>query len=81
MAALGALITSDHVESDGTAENKIAVKNLKLSDKIDRRIVDFSTNHEDLILFLVNDLTQLDYLGKGGLKDKTNLGEFRYDVV
>lgn len=36
---------------------------------------------QDFLTFLVNKLANVPLLGPGGLKDRSGLGEFRYDVV
>ncbi|WP_390477448.1 hypothetical protein [Altererythrobacter sp. MTPC7] len=36
---------------------------------------------EPLLSFLFNDLNQFPFDGVGGIKDRTQLGEFKYDVV
>ncbi|WP_371922225.1 ABC-three component system middle component 5 [Thalassospira sp. GO-4] len=35
----------------------------------------------DLLNFLVSKLAIVPLLGPGGLKDRSGLGEFRYDII
>ena len=40
---------------------------------------DFINTKEDVYSFIINDLSTLHLTGKDGLKDRTNLMEYRYD--
>lgn len=45
------------------------------------KIEAYRREHKELLPFLWNKLAKVPLLGPGGLKDRSGLGEFRYDVV
>ena len=67
----------------GTSPNYLDLKiiNSDLNEKLENDIKNFTDRHKELLSFLIDDLMQLNYLGFGGLKEKTKLEEYRYDDV
>ncbi len=51
------------------------------SRKIAELIREYGNDNRDLLSFLMNKLANVPLLGPGGLKERSGLGEFRYDVV
>lgn len=53
----------------------------RLSDEVEAAVSAEIERATPLLNFLIEDLSQFRFEGVGGIKDRTKLGEFKYDVV
>jgi hypothetical protein len=79
-AAIQTLVMQGILDGDAFGQGKIVRGEQPLSAKLMDRISDANNSQTDLMNFLT-ELDQLPFNGAKGLKDRTGLGEFRYDLV
>lgn len=54
---------------------------VELHSKLSASLRDAITSQSDLLKFLTDGLTQINFSGVGGLKDRTGLFEYKYDII
>jgi hypothetical protein len=78
-AAIHNLIARDLVDAKSYAKKIIARSKAPLPEGLADKIICDPFIKEEWYLFLVNELTLVNFDGKGGLKSRSNLMEYRYD--
>lgn len=58
-----------------------ALRGISLPGKLQERINDINVQQKDLMVFICQMLDEIPFDGTNGLKHRTGLGEYRYDVV
>lgn len=81
LAACSALISEGIADGLQPQFRDLKLTGGKIDEKLATSVNRFLDEKGDLVSFLVNELTLLSYSGVGGLKDRTNLAEYRYDDV
>lgn len=78
-AARSVLLKEGNLVSSG---DNIKIKNSSVrTETLNDALGDYCKENKDLLIFLSRYLIRVPLLGAGGLKDRSGLGEFRYDVV
>ncbi|TXN13858.1 hypothetical protein FV219_04205 [Methylobacterium sp. WL122] len=80
-AAIQTLVNRDILDVSAYKAGLLAYGRLKIEGKLLDRILLSNAEQIDLMKFLCCDLDQLPLGGANGLKDRTHLGEYRYDLV
>lgn len=80
-AAIQTLVMQGLFDGDAYSQDIAMRSEFPLADHIEARIKRANAEQYDLINFLYVELSAIPLNGLGGLKDRTGLGEFRYDVV
>jgi len=79
LAARAALVRAEAVKLNG---EELSFGNAEsIAEKIREELVSYHQQHGALLSFLKDKLCNVPLFGVGGLKDRSGLGEFRYDVV
>jgi hypothetical protein len=81
IASINALIKKDifHINKE---EQKIIMEPQKFKrGALSERVSEYSKSNYELLRFLIKKLAIVPLLGPGGLKDRSGLGEFRYDII
>lgn len=79
IAAISALLANNIAEKNDVLEIALLERlpDLTLAARVDA----YTAKNAELLSFVTDELAQLSYFGPGGLKDRADLGEFRYDNV
>ena len=77
--AIHNLIARDLIDSERYAEQIIERSEILLPGKLVEKINNDPFIKEEWYLFLVNELSLVNFDGKKGLKSRSNLMEYRYD--
>lgn len=80
-AAIQTLVMQGIIDGDGFGMGQIQLIKGMLPAELLSKINNANANQADLMKFLLNDLNSIPFEGLNGLKDRTGLGEFRYDIV
>lgn len=80
-AAIQTLVFQGILNPDAFRERQLTLGAVKVPDALELRIKELNERQSSLMNFLVNDLDAIVLDGVKGLKDRTGLGEFRYDYV
>lgn len=80
-AAIQTLAFQGFVDADSFAQGLAMRTDTALPENLAARILQVNVSQNDLMTFLLNDLAAIDFNGPNGLKARTSLGEFRYDIV
>lgn len=80
-AAIQTLVMQGVLDADAYSVGQAARSEFPLADGIAKRIERANFEQTALMKFLYSDLSEFPLEGAGGLKDRTGLGEFRYDLV
>jgi hypothetical protein len=67
--------------AEAFGEGVAALTDRILPDGLSRRIEVANASQQKLLEFLFVQLDEIPFGGPGGLKDRTHLGEFRYDIT
>ncbi|WP_126137178.1 ABC-three component system middle component 5 [Tritonibacter mobilis] len=79
LSALAALTQLGMIE---VTEDVVYTNEAKLnSTSLQKKVEEYREQHHDFISFLVGKVAKVPLFGPGGLKERSGLGEFRYDVV
>ena len=81
LAACSALISEGIADGIQPQFHDLKLTGTTIDEKLATSVHQFLHENDDLMSFLVNELTLLRYSGIGGLKDRTNLAEYRYDDI
>jgi hypothetical protein len=65
------------VRDDMISAHKVEISSRTLQEKLEV----YREQNQGFLSFLINKIAKVPLLGPGGLKDRSGLGEFRYDVV
>jgi hypothetical protein len=79
MAAIRCLAATGLIEILPLEKNLIMRTDKSIPDGLLLCMSDFLNAKEDIYTFIINKLSKFPLTGKDGLKDRTNLMEFRYD--
>ncbi|PNL51044.1 hypothetical protein CEP63_018305 [Proteus mirabilis] len=79
MAAIRCLAATGLIELKSLEKGMIERTNKSIPDGLLLSMRDFLNTNKEVNLFIINTLSQFHLTGKDGLKDRTNLMEFRYD--
>lgn len=79
MAAIRCLAATGLIELESLEKGIIERANKSIPDGLLLSMRDFLNEKKDVYIFIINTLSQFHLTGKDGLKDRTNLMEFRYD--
>jgi len=79
MAAIRCLAATGLIEVNPLEKNLIKRTDKSIPDGLLLSMRDFINNKSDIYSFIISKLSQFPLTGKDGLKDRTNLMEFRYD--
>lgn len=80
-AAIETLVMQGLLDSDAFSKQFAKRSEFALASPIIERIERANTEQAPLMKFLYQDLNAFSLDGQNGLKDRTKLGEYRYDVV
>ena len=80
-AAIQTLVLQGLLDADAFTQGMAIRSGVSLSKELSERIEISNEAQENLMEFLLKDLDQIDFNGPNGLKARTSLGEFRYDIV
>lgn len=80
-AALQTLVLHGLLDADAFAEGWVLRTEFDLSEALQRRITSVDIAQADLTSFLFSELNSIPLDGANGLKDRTGIGEYRYDIV
>lgn len=78
--ALQNLLAKELIDYDGFMSNRLKRSNNPLPTTLQDAIKSASQTKQEWFDFVVNELPQSDFSGKNGLKKRTGLMEFRYDM-
>jgi hypothetical protein len=81
MAAVSCLAAAGYVDPDQAKVGRLALTSRPLVEPIQEAVATYLTRQARLRAFIAKELTALPLLGKDGLKDRSGLLEYRYDVV
>lgn len=79
-AAIQTLVLQGILDGDAFGQKLALRTELLLSDALEARILEINASLVNLLTFLCKDLEAIPFDGIKGLKDRTGLGEYRYDV-
>lgn len=79
MAAIRCLAATGLIEVNPLEKNIIKRTDKPIPDGLLLSMRDFLNAKSDIYTFIISNLSQFPLRGKDGLKDRTNLMEFRYD--
>lgn len=81
VSALKALISYDLFDTNEFKNGKIRRTDVKLSESFSTRIRIANNENQNLITLITGPLASMNLYGHLGLKERTNLIEFKYDAV
>jgi ABC-3C biological conflict system middle component len=81
IAALSALAASGFLDSDALAEGTVRRTTKEMPNDLEEMIAAFLTRDRGMAAALIEGLCNLPTFGVSGLKDRSGLLEYRYDVV
>ncbi len=80
-AAIQTLVMQGLLDADAFSNGMAQRTEAPLSTKLSARIASSNESQKNLMTFLLLDLGEIGFNGPNGLKARTGLGEFRYDLV
>lgn len=80
-AAIQTLVMQGILDGDAFGMGQVQLVQGILPEKLLSKIHTANADQADLMRFLFNDLDAIPFEGMNGLKDRTGLGEFRYDIA
>ena len=80
-AAIQTLVLQGFLEASEFDRDRLLRTGKPLEERLCARIIEVNNRQRDLMTFLLHDLEAISFNGSDGLKDRTTLGEFRYDLV
>ena len=80
-AAIQTFVLQGILDADAYRSGAALRTDEKISAELSEKISAANEKHSDLMTFLCVDLDEIPFDGAGGLKDRTSLGEYRYDLV
>jgi hypothetical protein len=80
-AAIQTLVLQGLLDGDAFGQGQLLKGDTPLPPDLASRIAAANMDNASLMSFLCRDLDELPLDGPKGLKDRTGLGEFRYDIV
>ncbi len=80
-AAIQTLVMQGLLDADAFAKGTAQRSEVPLSANLSARTASSNESQSDLMAFLLLDLGEISFNGPNGLKARTGLGEFRYDLV
>ncbi|SRR5258706_3236584 len=80
-AAIQTLVIQGMLDGDAFSQGQIIQGDTRVPEVLEARIRDVNVRQESLMSFLCKDLDGIALDGPKGLKDRTELGEYRYDIV
>lgn len=80
-AAIQTLVMQGILDGDAYGMGQVRLVEGVLPAKLAAKIDALNADQADLMTFLFKDLDAIPFEGLNGLKDRTGLGEFRYDIV
>ena len=80
-AAIQTLVIQGFLDADAFAKDRVVQTDEAIPDHLGQRIRSANATQAPLLEFLCRDLDKIPFGGPKGLKDRTGLGEYRYDVV
>jgi hypothetical protein len=81
MAALGCLAAAGFVDDQQFQRGIVERTNLPLSKAIESAVIGYIDHERHLLDVLVGNIADIPTAGRNGLKDRSELLEYRYDVV
>lgn len=81
ISAMKALISYDLFDANAFKNGKIRRTDVPLSDNLSARIQKANNENKNLITLITGPLASMNLYGHLGLKERTNLIEFKYDAV
>lgn len=81
ISAMKALISYDLFDANEFKKGKLKRTNLQLSESLSTRIQIANDENQNLITLITGPLASMNLYGHLGLKERTNLIEFKYDAV
>ena len=80
-AAIQTFVLQGILDPDAYRVGAALRTNEKISADLSERISVANEKQSDLMTFLCVDLDEIPFDGVGGVKDRTSLGEYRYDLI
>ncbi|GFE94730.1 ABC-three component system middle component 5 [Acetobacter persici] len=80
-AAIQTLVSRGLLDADAFCQNKILRSDILLGENLIKRIDESNKKQINLMNFLYVDLNNIPIMGPNGLKSRTGLSEYRYDIV
>jgi hypothetical protein len=80
-AAIQTMVSQGLRDVDAFTKGFAKLTDIPLSDALVHRIKRVNETEKNLMIFLCQDLESVTFDGPMGLKDRTGLGDFRYDVL
>lgn len=80
-AAIQTLVMQGILDGDAFGMGQVLLVEGLIPEKLSSKIDAINGAQADLMKFLFDDLDAIPFEGLNGLKDRTGLGEFRYDIV
>lgn len=81
ISAMKALISYDLFDANEFKNGKLKRTNIELSENLALRIKNANEENQNLITLITGPLASMNLYGHLGLKERTNLIEFKYDTV
>ena len=81
LEAIKGLISYGLLDSEAFKNGRLQRTSLEVSDELNSQIKDANSRNMNLISLLTGPLASIDLYGRLGLKERTNLLEFKYDAV
>lgn len=80
-AAIQTLVSQGFLDGDAFSQGQILVGDITIPRNLAARIAHVNVLQASLMKFLYSDLDDVPLDGPKGLKDRTGLGEYRYDII
>lgn len=81
VAAIGSLVSAGFVQAEGWEQKMVKATKAELPEALSIRLEDENSSNSELIEAILKLLYEYPLTGKDGLKHRTGLLEYRYDVV
>lgn len=81
LSAMRALISYDLFDAKEFKNGKLKRSNVPLAEKLFTRIQSANNENQNLITLITGPLASMNLYGHLGLKERTNLIEFKYDAI
>lgn len=80
ISAFGTLAAAAIFEAESFSKGLVKRSTTIIFPEMQERIINFENENKDLLNLIVKDLSSIPLLGDNGLKKRTNLMEYKYDV-
>lgn len=81
LSALRCLVATEYLDKTRFEQGYLTKTSAELPEEIRTLLHQYRSEREPIASFILNDLAEIKLLGPDGLKDRTNLMEYRYDLA